>query len=49
MAKALRHIKAAYGGNLIEFLNCSWAPPGNAIWQLQAEAAGPGARQGRRR
>jgi SAM-dependent methyltransferase len=49
VAKALRYIKAAYGGNLIKFPNCSWAPPGNAIWQLQAEAAGPGARQDRRR
>lgn len=33
VAKALKSIKQDYGGNLIEFQNCSWAPPGNAIWQ----------------
>jgi SAM-dependent methyltransferase len=33
VAKALRHIHATYGGNLVEFPNCSWAPAGNAIWQ----------------
>jgi predicted O-methyltransferase YrrM len=33
VAEALRRIRAAHGGNLIEFENCSWAPPGNAIWQ----------------
>jgi predicted O-methyltransferase YrrM len=33
VAEALRRIRAAHGGNLIEFANCSWAPPGNAIWQ----------------
>jgi predicted O-methyltransferase YrrM len=33
VAEALRRIRAAYGGSLIEFANCSWAPPGNAIWQ----------------
>jgi predicted O-methyltransferase YrrM len=33
VAKALRHIHATYGGNLVEFPNCSWAPTGNAIWQ----------------
>ncbi len=30
---ALRIIKKAYPGNIIEFKNCSWNPPGNAIWQ----------------
>ena len=33
VAEALRKVRAAHGGNLIEFENCSWAPPGNAIWQ----------------
>jgi predicted O-methyltransferase YrrM len=33
VARVLRHIKRAYGGNIVEFLNCSWGPPGNAIWQ----------------
>jgi len=30
---ALRHLQDKYGGNLIHFPNCSFAPPGNAIWQ----------------
>lgn len=34
VARALRYIRVAYGGNLIEFENCSWQPPGNVIWQL---------------
>jgi hypothetical protein len=33
VAEALRRIRAAHGGNLIEFANCSWAPPGNAVWR----------------
>ncbi|MGJ3240287.1 MAG: O-methyltransferase [Anaerolineae bacterium] len=33
VGRALRYIRRAYGGNLVEFLNCSWGPPGNAIWQ----------------
>lgn len=33
VARALRFIKYAYGGNFIEFTNCSCAPPGNVIWQ----------------
>jgi len=33
VAKALEKITRAYGGNLVRFDNCSWAPPGNAIWQ----------------
>jgi predicted O-methyltransferase YrrM len=32
-ARALQFIRSAYGGNIIEFKNCSAAPPGNAIWQ----------------
>lgn len=32
VAEALRRIRARYGGNLVEFPNCSWAPPGNAVW-----------------
>jgi precorrin-6B methylase 2 len=33
VSAALRHLKETYGGNLLEFPNCSFAPPGNAIWQ----------------
>jgi hypothetical protein len=31
--EALRHLRREYGGNLVEFQNCSALPPGNAIWQ----------------
>lgn len=30
---ALGVIQLRYGGNLLRFNNCSWSPPGNAIWQ----------------
>jgi predicted O-methyltransferase YrrM len=33
VAVAMRFIRRAYGGNFVEFNNCSWSPPGNAIWQ----------------
>jgi len=33
VAEALESICANYGGNLVRFENCSWRPPGNAIWQ----------------
>ena len=33
VARGLRFIRRAYGGNMLEFRNCSWSPPGNAIWQ----------------
>jgi predicted O-methyltransferase YrrM len=33
VARALKFIRIAYGGNLVEFENCSWCPPGNVIWQ----------------
>lgn len=33
VADALRTIHERFGGNLVEFPNCSWGPPGNAIWQ----------------
>jgi predicted O-methyltransferase YrrM len=33
VARALEAIRANYGGNLLTFRNCSWSPPGNAIWQ----------------
>lgn len=33
VAEALKAIQARFGGNLVEFPNCSWGPPGNAIWQ----------------
>ena len=33
VARALYFIRHAYPGNMIEFRNCSWLPPGNAIWQ----------------
>jgi predicted O-methyltransferase YrrM len=32
VADALDRIKKAFGGNLIQFYNCSWSPNGNAIW-----------------
>ena len=33
VADALRRIQDTHGGNLVRFDNCSWSPPGNAIWQ----------------
>jgi len=33
VADALRYIQDTHGGNLVRFDNCSWSPPGNAIWQ----------------
>ncbi len=30
---ALAELRKLYGGNLVQFDNCSWRPPGNAIWQ----------------
>ena len=33
VAQALQVISQRWGGNLIRFDNCSWSPPGNAIWQ----------------
>jgi cephalosporin hydroxylase len=33
VAEALLIIKDRFGGNLVQFPSCSWAPPGNAIWQ----------------
>lgn len=38
VAEALRIIRQRFGGNLVELPNCSWAPPGNAIWQPEREA-----------
>jgi predicted O-methyltransferase YrrM len=37
VAKALKYIKSHYDGNIIEFDNSSWAPPGNALWQPDLE------------
>jgi hypothetical protein len=48
VATALRRIHAAYGGNLVEFPSCSWAPPGNAIWQLGPRTGRGRGRAGRR-
>jgi predicted O-methyltransferase YrrM len=31
--KAILQLRREYGGNLVTFDNCSYAPPGNAIWQ----------------
>jgi methyltransferase family protein len=31
--EALKLIPERHGGNLVQFENCSWEPPGNAIWQ----------------
>jgi predicted O-methyltransferase YrrM len=39
---ALRRMSQIFGGNLIHFDNCSWRPPGNAIWQPKLRAATPG-------
>ncbi|MGH7897887.1 MAG: O-methyltransferase [Candidatus Binatia bacterium] len=33
VARALHFVRRAYPGNLVEFPNCSWYPPGNAVWQ----------------
>lgn len=33
VAEAIQAITAEFGGNLVEFPNCSWGPPGNAVWQ----------------
>lgn len=33
VAAALRRIRERFGGNLVEFGNCSWCPPGAALWQ----------------
>ncbi len=33
VGRALQFIRRAYGGSMLEFRNCSWGPPGNAIWQ----------------
>jgi predicted O-methyltransferase YrrM len=33
VAVALRYIRIRYSGNMVEFPNCSWSPPGSAIWQ----------------
>jgi predicted O-methyltransferase YrrM len=49
VAKALRRIHATWGGSLVEFLNCSWAPPGTAIWQPSPRDAGPAPARGGRR
>jgi predicted O-methyltransferase YrrM len=40
---AVLDLRKHYGGNLVTFDNCSYKPPGNAIWQpdaVQADAAG---------
>lgn len=33
VSRAVRWIKLIYGGNVIEFMNCSWGHAGQAIWQ----------------
>jgi hypothetical protein len=33
VALALQDLPGLHGGNLIQFDNCSWRTPGNAIWQ----------------
>jgi len=37
VANALQVIKERYGGNLVQFDNCSWGPPGNALWQPEQQ------------
>src|SRR5207244_3438556 len=33
VARAMQYLRENHGGNVVEFANCSWRPPGNAIWQ----------------
>lgn len=33
VAEALDYLRETHGGNLVTFMNCSWVPPGNTIWQ----------------
>jgi predicted O-methyltransferase YrrM len=33
VAVALAELRRKFGGNLVQFPNCSWNPPGNAVWQ----------------
>ena len=33
VAEAIRIIQERFGGNVVELPNCSWGPPGNAMWQ----------------
>ena len=33
VAQALIRVRQQYGGNLVEFANCSWGPHGNVLWQ----------------
>jgi hypothetical protein len=33
VALAMSDLRERFGGSLVEFNNCSWGPPGNAIWQ----------------
>lgn len=33
VARAMGFLRETYGGDLVEFPNASWRPPGNAIWQ----------------
>jgi predicted O-methyltransferase YrrM len=41
--RAILQLRRQYGGNLVTFDNCSYAPPGNAIWQPEVEDEdGPG-------
>jgi len=39
---ALAALKEEFGGNLIELPNCSWLPPGNAIWQPERDSGSYG-------
>jgi len=32
VSKFLNILRKAYGGNIIEFVSCSWGSPGNALW-----------------
>jgi predicted O-methyltransferase YrrM len=40
VAEALGYLHEEYGGNLVEFTNCSWMPAGNAIWQADRPRSG---------
>jgi predicted O-methyltransferase YrrM len=40
VAFALQELPTRFGGNLVRFPNCSWNPPGNAVWQPAARWTG---------
>ena len=43
VAEAMATIQQRFGGNLVELPNCSWGPPGQAIWQPVRTQTAPAA------